>query len=274
MVRMKQNWDIAVSVLLGFFTALLIVTLPDWQSPVRIILGLVTVLLLPGYVLTLVLFPKKTDVAGVERLALTLGLSVAVVPQLSFILNYTPFGIRLYPATMTLLGFVLLMSGLALVRRRRVSEAERFSVELSRPVVRANLIGLFCLGIVLLIVGNHATYLRTKETFTEFYALGAGGRLEDYPDVLHPRESFTLTLGVINHENQAVNYSLVTPGKEDSIAIHLDDQQQWEQALSLVMPEVPAGRNKLNFDLYRAGEDTPYRQLHLFVTVPASQPLE
>ena len=67
------------------------VAFPGWQSPVRVALGLV-VLLAPGYVLMQTLFARRDDVDGVERLALTLSLSIAAVPLLGLLLNWSPWG--------------------------------------------------------------------------------------------------------------------------------------------------------------------------------------
>jgi uncharacterized membrane protein len=65
-------------------------------SPVRIILGLPLVLFLPGYALIAALFPRKDDLDGIERIALSFGLSIAISPLLGLGLNYTPFGLRFY----------------------------------------------------------------------------------------------------------------------------------------------------------------------------------
>jgi hypothetical protein len=87
---------------------------------VRIILGLPFILFFPGYVLICALFPRKDDLDIIERLALSMGLSIAVTSLLGFALNYTPFGIRLYPVTISLFLFMLLISAVAMYRRRTV----------------------------------------------------------------------------------------------------------------------------------------------------------
>lgn len=57
------------------------------ESHVRVVLGLLFVLFLPGYALVAAMFPKKEDLDCIERLALAFGLSVVVVPILGFLLN-------------------------------------------------------------------------------------------------------------------------------------------------------------------------------------------
>ena len=98
-------------------------------SPTRIILGLPLVLFLPGYALIAALFPRKDDLDGIERVALSFGLSIAVVPLLGLALNYTPFGIRLSPILIVLSIFTISLALGAYVRRSVIPEEDRFVVE-------------------------------------------------------------------------------------------------------------------------------------------------
>ena len=99
------------------------------ETPVRVLLGLLLVLFLPGYSLIAALFPRRDDLDGIERIALSFGLSIAVVPLLGLGLNYTPYGIRLVPVLAGLSLFTVLLAVVAGVRRVWMPEAERFVVE-------------------------------------------------------------------------------------------------------------------------------------------------
>jgi len=102
-------WLIALAVFLIF---MMIYVLPG--SPpfiyLRYILGSIFILYLPGSSLIELLYPKPGELSQLERLALSIGLSLALVPLVGLILNYTPWGIRLDPVFTSL---SLLTIGLA-----------------------------------------------------------------------------------------------------------------------------------------------------------------
>jgi uncharacterized membrane protein len=78
----------------------------------------------------LALFPRRDDLDGIERIALSFGLSIAVVPLIGLALNYTPFGIRLVPILIVLSMFTISLAVIAYVRRCGLPEGERFVVEI------------------------------------------------------------------------------------------------------------------------------------------------
>jgi len=68
----------------------------------RYALGSIFVLYLPGASLIELLYPKEHDLSQLERVALSIGLSLALVPLTGLALNYTPWGIRLDPVVAAL----------------------------------------------------------------------------------------------------------------------------------------------------------------------------
>jgi len=84
---------------------------------IRWVLGSVFVLYLPGYTLIQFLFSEKKELDSLERFALSVGLSLAVVPLIGLILNYLPWGIRLAPITVSLSLFVVSFAILAAARK-------------------------------------------------------------------------------------------------------------------------------------------------------------
>lgn len=82
----------------------------------RYIFGSALVLFVPGYSLIQALYPKG-ELDELERLALSIGLSLALVPLVGLVLNYTPFGIRLLPIAFSLAGLTLSLLIVALQRK-------------------------------------------------------------------------------------------------------------------------------------------------------------
>jgi hypothetical protein len=83
----------------------------------RYVLGALFVLYLPGSMLIQALYSKAGELDGIERLALSIGLSLAVVPLTGLILNFTPWGIRLVPVTISLALITLALAVVALYRK-------------------------------------------------------------------------------------------------------------------------------------------------------------
>jgi len=85
-------------------------------NSVRWVLGSIFVMYLPGYTLIQLLFPRGSELDGLERFALSIGLSLAIVPLIGLLLNYTPWGIRFVPITASLGGFTVIMAIAAGIR--------------------------------------------------------------------------------------------------------------------------------------------------------------
>jgi len=82
-------------------------------SVIQAIIGLPLVLFIPGFALSYAFFPKKKDLDLMERIALSFGLSFALIPLAVFFLNkflkipitiYSSFSIIL---ALTLIGFIV-----------------------------------------------------------------------------------------------------------------------------------------------------------------------
>lgn len=85
----------------------------------RYALGALFVLYLPGSMLIEALYIKRGELEGLEKVALSLGLSLAVVPLIGLVLNFTPLGIRLEPIVISLALFTLTMAFTAAYRQYR-----------------------------------------------------------------------------------------------------------------------------------------------------------
>jgi uncharacterized membrane protein len=116
-LRSLWFWALTALVALMIPTVFYVVDAPFLY--VRYVLGILFVLYLPGSMLIEALYPKSQDLESLERLALSIGLSLAVTPLIGLVLNYTPWGIRLTPITISLATFTEAMAITALIRKYR-----------------------------------------------------------------------------------------------------------------------------------------------------------
>jgi len=114
-------WGASVSTLVSL--GLIFVT-SGFALYLRYVFGSILVLFLPGYSLIEALYPKK-DLDDLTRLALSIGLSLALVPLVGLVLNYTPFGIRLLPVALSLAGLTIVFLLMALRRKHAYYKLSR-----------------------------------------------------------------------------------------------------------------------------------------------------
>lgn len=117
-------WTIIVLVSLTLIIIYITSILPQLIA-LRYFLGTLYVLYLPGYVLVEALYPREGDLKPLERLALSIGLSLAIVPLIGLILNYTPWGIRLGPVLVSLAIYTLGTGIIALIRKYSIFKTTR-----------------------------------------------------------------------------------------------------------------------------------------------------
>ena len=248
----------------------------------RIIFGLCLVLFFPGYTLLSALFPRKGDLSNIERVALSFGLSIAIVPLVGLILNYTPWGIRLYPILIAITIFIFAAAAIAWQRQRRLPSQERFEVTFTVALPQwagmSNLDKGLSIGLVVAIVaalgclGYVIANPRQGEKFTEFYILGPDGKAENYPQQVMVGEEAKVILGIVNHEHQLLSYRVEIKingvrNKEIGTGI-LAHEEKWEQVVGFT-PEEVGVKQKVEFWLYKDDALQPYLEqpLHLYINV-------
>ena len=87
-------------------------------SVARIVFGLALVLFVPGFTLVYALF-KDDEIDGIERFALSVGLSICIVIFDGLLLNYTPRGFTLDQIVISLSVISAVFTGIGYMRRRR-----------------------------------------------------------------------------------------------------------------------------------------------------------
>jgi uncharacterized membrane protein len=119
-------------------------------------------------------------------------------------------------------------------------------------------------GTVLIIV-----FPRPGEPFTELYLLGPSGKASGYPTNLTIGQTANVTVGVVNHENANVNYTLVVTLTNKTIrteSFSLANNQTFEKGISFQAASAGSGQ-KLTFDLYKGDDANVYRSVYLLVNV-------
>ncbi len=103
----------------AFISALII---PD--NYLKSILSVIFVFFLPGFAIVNAIFPFRTlagksEIDTVERLVLSVGASMAIVPMVGLIFNYTPWELNQIPIVLSLLILTTVFGTLAVVRQSR-----------------------------------------------------------------------------------------------------------------------------------------------------------
>lgn len=299
------------------------------ESPLRVVLGLPFVLVAPGYAVVAALFPAAGDtdtstdgvstaetvdttrgIDGIERAALSVALSIPVVALLGLGLSLTPLGVTLPAILPTITLVTLAATGIATRRRANLPADQRFDVPyrawlttgrdaFQNPASRSDLLVNILLAVSILLAVGSVTYAvaapNEGEAFTEFYLLTENETGElvaaDYPTTFTSSEPQSLVVGIENHEQQAIEYTVLvqlqrvqSDGNTTSVVetehlerftVALDDNDTWRQSRSLA-PTMTGDRLRLVFLLYR---DTPpdepsvenaYRNTQLWVSVAPS----
>lgn len=224
--------------------ALVAVILLVPSNGARAALGLPFVLFTPGYALITALFPRRSALDAVERVALSVGLSFAVVALLGLALNYTSWGIRLWPSIIASGGFVLIATLVAEFRIHRLAPEERFGVTIDFSKVDLGdtpLSKALSVVLILAVLGTIGTLVYTVafpkvgEKFTQFYILGKGGQAANYP------QNFTLKNGAVtsvDYGNGLITYSGIG---EITVGIINDQQAATTYTVQVVVDGTPVG---------------------------------
>lgn len=213
-------------------------------APIRVGIGVAYLLFVPGYVLTTAVFPAKPPadargygnplgpasvktIDGTERLALSFGLSLVLLPLLGLVLAALPWPFNRLNVLAVTTAFVAVALLVGLFRRARLAEDIRYDAPFRSWGTRAHHV-LFrtptidgVLNIVLAVVviaaaGSMAFALAAPadgSTYSSVTLLtrDEGGDLvaADYPTEFSQGSGQNLALVVENHEGESVRYVVV-----------------------------------------------------------------
>lgn len=291
----------------------------DVATPIRYLVAVVLLFFLPGYVTIAALFPRtkganfpmhRHDSGGVltlrERLVLSFGINIALLPLFGMILAATSAGFDPVTLLNTIAAYLLVVGSIAMVRRLRVPEDARFSFPISdwiselraavgsgSRIERAFTIALLC---SILIAGGAVTYAIAVPTdgqqYTDFHLVTENEDGEyvsgEYPDELVVDEPVSLAWGIQNFEQTAREYTVVVQlervAEEDGELRRIETVELDRTSVTVengertvqdhtVQPTLIGDDLRLTYYLYvgDAPEDpdpeSAYRQLHIWVDV-------
>lgn len=227
--------------------AIVIVLAGVENSILRILVGLLLVLVLPGYTVMAAVFPgKKLDT--VVRLMVIVGVSLAVTVITGFLLNLTPWGLSADTWAVALGDTAFVANGIAWYRSYNLPVARvRIPISLRQSLI-------FALAVVLIIAALQVARIGAMESqqtgFTQFWML---------PD----HQPNTVTVGIANREAAAVKYRVDV--KVNGTVLRewsppaLQAGETWTETLT-----VPAGQNAVA-ELYRLDHpESVYRRVELW----------
>ena len=142
-LKTKEAYWYWITLILAATTTITTFTIPENAYPIvyiRYLLGTVFVVWLPGYSFIKALFPTEPpfktsakNLDSIERLALSIGTSLALVPIIGLLLNYTPWGIRLTPIVLSLLVLTTIFATVGIIREHK-SQLKKSTSKLSETL--------------------------------------------------------------------------------------------------------------------------------------------
>lgn len=250
----------------------------------RIAFSLIVLLFCPGYSLLAALLPGCSEIKLLERIALSLGVSIAVVSVIGLILHYTPFGLGLNSVHITTTVFILIAAIIGWYRAGRIKQEKEHAESaglfyhwqrLKRLPRTDRVLTVTLMAIIVVCIGIFCYVVFTPtqgEHYTEFYILDAQGTTVDYPDEVIIGESLQFTVGVVSHEENPTVYRIevIMNGIEVNSVVTgiIGQNEQWHDVISFI-PEQAGSDQKVELWLYKQGETQPYNEdsLHFYINV-------
>jgi uncharacterized membrane protein len=262
-IRAEVGW-VAWLAVLAAFTALV-----EASTIVRLPVGLLAALVLPGYAVCLLLF-RPGDLGGIDRFALAIPVSLASVMVGALLLDRTPMGLDPTMIVVATSVFTLAVVSSAWRRWRDLEpptqpppsgQVGRTARLIARLGASAVAVGLLSLVISL---NDQAPQS------TELYVLDGQGTTEGYPAEIRPGERISLRVGINHRESTPASYRVVVQADGRRVAeigpIDLPPQGGWSGPLLFALTTT-RDNQEIMILLLRGTQDDPIRTLRLWANV-------
>lgn len=285
--RVKLKYELWALLIGGGLLLTLMILDVDLGVPVlgivRLLLGLLFVLVVPGYLIQATVFRRINQIDAYERSALSLVLSIAVIPPMALMLDVLPFAA--VDLTSIVIGeglFIAVLWPLSFYRRMRILREHRFAAAIPWPLDkdrdgqsspferRLNLVFLGLFVLVIATISAIVLFPAPAQEFTEFYVLNESGMTEGIPRSIAANTPQRVIVGVVSAEGEPHEYSIEVISGESVLAtvdaIHLDPGERFETTLEFALSERGRDREVL-LVLYLSPTRELYRRLRLIFDV-------
>lgn len=134
-----------LTILLATTSVIAISVIPENAVPLiyfRSGFGLIFILFLPGFVFIKTLFPTNVpfktsseSIDTLERVVLSLGMSLILSSMVGLILDYTPLGVRLASITLSLLTLTVVLATASVFRELKQDKVEKGEIAVKQHVL-------------------------------------------------------------------------------------------------------------------------------------------
>ncbi len=266
-------------VLLALTSAGAVLSLADVASPLRAILGLVTALFVPGFLLVGALFPRTDEVPFGLRLGLSFGLSFVFQPIIALLLTFAGLPLRREQLVLALEVLVLVVGVVAWARSQHLASPTLRFIRFDRRLVPAALFVVAATIATIAGVDAAGRALSFQPAITEFYVVGFNADFGSTSVVASPGTTLNLALGINNHEGHAVDY-IVTPRSNGRVigaarTVTVADGDRWQGMVSFVVPSTNGKSAAVPVDLVLERADLPgaYRTARIWIDLQQDSPV-
>ena len=264
--RLTASVDLVICASMTAVTTMLAVFGPSFHSPIRVVFGLGFALFVPGFASSRAL---GFSVPGLERITLSLALSVVMLTGATLVLNETRFGLT--PSSIGIALGTFTTAALGFAWRRDGWRA--------RPESNPSRTVLVCAVAGLLAVAAFAWISDTRqplEPSSTLVLLGPTGRFEGYADRVEPGEIVRFRLEITNLEGRSARYRILAGfEKVAAVAAPVVPSGATVRVPLVLRAPLSPGRHRLDVrllldDAPRTAE--PYRRATAFVVVKKRAP--
>lgn len=267
---------------LSFVLALLLLasSLPVAGEVLRTFLGLACVLVIPGHAVLAAIDPSHREFDPGERIGLYPAISIAVLPLLGLLLNYSPWGLTnasiiVSMALMLVLSPPIAALGIGLSARKVKVESGLTRRMQANACVQENrragstLPTLVTMGLVILAVAVSSMRASGRAVPTEFYVLPVSRGADAYPFGVEQGGQLPIVVGLISHESLPTRFRMVAIGPSGLLVderFSLAPGRTREQAYQLPV-EGGESHQRVSLLLFRDDEEEPLRSLYIWIRV-------